>query len=89
MQRLQGALGPLAPEPHHVGLFQTEDFNCGHASREKTDSSETSPIKIISKTATVEDGAAGYDGHSIKMKPQSTAVGKEDFSWTLAARFSE
>ena len=30
MQRLQGPLGALAPEAHHVGLFQSEDFNRGH-----------------------------------------------------------
>ena len=30
VERLQGALGPLAPESHHVGFFESEDFNCGH-----------------------------------------------------------
>ena len=56
MQRLQGALGPLAPESHHVGFFETEDFNCWPLCQEPT-CKKSFPKKIISKTTRLEDGA--------------------------------
>ena len=30
VQRMQGALRPLAPEPNHVSFFETKNFNGSH-----------------------------------------------------------
>jgi hypothetical protein len=33
---VQGALGALAPEPYHVGFFQTKNFNRSHGTPKET-----------------------------------------------------